>query len=86
LLLLFIFYTSYKNNKITIENYQNDTEFINFINNHIFYNEKDEIIDHKIFEIDEQYQSYQYIEPNDIVLELGGRYGTVSTVITPFLR
>ena len=25
--------------------------------------------------------AYDYIEPDDIVLELGGRYGTVSNVI-----
>ena len=28
-----------------------------------------------------QQEAFKYIEPNDIVLELGGRYGTVSSVI-----
>jgi hypothetical protein len=40
----------------------------------------------KIFdEVNEQYSAYKYIEKNDIVLELGGRYGVVSGVINSIL-
>ncbi len=46
-----------------------------------YYDENNIIIDHKNIERDEQQIAYDYIEPNDIVLELGGRFGTVSNVI-----
>ena len=51
------------------------------IDNYKYYNEKNELINHKELERDEQEQAYKYIESNDVVLELGGRYGTVSAVI-----
>ena len=38
-------------------------------------------INNKKFEREEQYMSYDYISPDMTVLELGGRYGTVSCVI-----
>ena len=38
-------------------------------------------INNKKFEREEQYMSYDYISPEMTVLELGGRYGTVSCVI-----
>jgi hypothetical protein len=46
-----------------------------------YYDENGNLINHKINEREEQEQAFKYIEPNDIVLELGGRYGTVSGVI-----
>uniref|UniRef100_A0A6C0JIK4 Methyltransferase FkbM domain-containing protein n=1 Tax=viral metagenome TaxID=1070528 RepID=A0A6C0JIK4_9ZZZZ len=46
-----------------------------------YYDENNNIIDHKNIERDEQEMAYEYIEPDDVVLELGGRYGTVSNVI-----
>jgi FkbM family methyltransferase len=58
-----------------------ETFIIEDIDNYKYYNEKNELINHKELERDEQEQAYKYIEPNDIVLELGGRYGTVSAVI-----
>ncbi len=83
ILLLILFYISYKNKSIYIEKYENNNynEFLEFISKHTFYDEDDQLIDHKNYEIDEQYQVYQFIESKDIVLELGGRYGSVSTVI-----
>jgi FkbM family methyltransferase len=51
------------------------------IDNYKYYNEKNELINHKELERDEQEQAFKYIEPTDVVLELGGRYGTVSAVI-----
>ena len=47
----------------------------------IYYDENNNIIDHKIAEREEQEQAYKYIDRHDVVLELGGRYGTVSNVI-----
>jgi FkbM family methyltransferase len=44
-------------------------------------NEHDEIIDISQIEINEQNQAKKYIEENDIVLELGARYGSVSCTI-----
>lgn len=42
-------------------------------------------VDHKNAERDEQLVARQYIEPSDSVLELGGRFGTVSAVINNML-
>ena len=47
-----------------------------------FYNEKNELINHNILEKDEQELTRKYIKENDIVLELGARYGTVSCTIS----
>jgi FkbM family methyltransferase len=85
-LVIYIIYIAYKKNKITIENYKNDNDFIEFIKNHTFFNEKDEKIDHQNNEIDEQYQAYKFIKPEDVVLELGGRYGSVSVVINKLVN
>ena len=46
-----------------------------------YYDENNKIIDHFKNERIEQYISNDYITPNMCVLELGGRYGTVSCVI-----
>ena len=46
-----------------------------------FYDENDNIIDIKNIERTEQDLANKYIERNDIVLELGARYGTVSVII-----
>ena len=51
------------------------------VDNNVYYDEHNNVISHKTEERDEQEMAYKYIEPNDIVLELGGRYGTVSNVI-----
>ena len=56
------------------------------IDNYKYYNEKGELINHKQEERDEQEQAYKFIEADDIVLELGGRYGTVSGVINSKLN
>lgn len=62
--------------------YNNNNGFIpQELDNLKYYDENNNIIYHKIFEREEQYMAYEYIEPNDVVLELGGRYGTVSNVI-----
>ena len=47
----------------------------------VFKDEKDNIISHKSVEREEQINMYEYIEKGDKVLELGGRYGTVSAII-----
>lgn len=50
------------------------------------YNENYLIINTDHFEVEEQNQAREYIDENDIVLELGGRYGTVSTIINNLLN
>lgn len=47
----------------------------------IFYNEHNNIINIDVIEKPEQDLAKKYILPNDTVLELGARYGTVSCVI-----
>jgi FkbM family methyltransferase len=54
--------------------------------NLIFYNENDEIINHTIFEADEQKLADKYIKNHHVVLELGARYGTVSYNINKNVR
>lgn len=66
------------------ENYRDS--FKNTVKSHVFYNEKNQLIDHLVEEITEQEQCHKYIEPVDIVLELGGRYGSVSVVINKIVN
>jgi hypothetical protein len=56
------------------------------IDNNKYYDENGILIVHKTTEREEQEQAFKYIEPTDIVLELGGRYGTVSGVINYKLK
>lgn len=56
------------------------------VDNNKYYDENGNLINHKQKERVEQEQAFKYIEPNDIVLELGGRYGTVSGVINYKLK
>ena len=56
------------------------------LDNNKYYDENSNLINHKTNEREEQEQVFKYIEPNDIVLELGGRYGTVSAVINYKLK
>lgn len=51
-----------------------------------FYNEKNILIDHMKIERNEQLLVDRYILENDIVLELGARYGTVSCTINKKLN
>ncbi len=48
----------------------------------IFYDENNNLININNFEKAEQDLSNKYILPHDVVLELGGRYGTVSCIIS----
>jgi FkbM family methyltransferase len=52
-----------------------------YYNSDTFYDENDNIIDHKSIENTEQQLANLYILNDDIVLELGARYGTVSCAI-----
>lgn len=47
----------------------------------VFNDEKGHIVPHKSVEREEQIHIYEYIEKDDKVLELGGRYGTVSAIL-----
>lgn len=51
-----------------------------------FYDENGKIIDHLKLEKKEQILCFYFIQPDDIVLELGARYGTVSCVINSKLK
>lgn len=51
-----------------------------------FYDEKQGKIDNKRVEATEQQLVKEYIEPDDVVLELGARYGTVSCAINKNLN
>lgn len=69
------------------------TDNINIYNKivNIFYNMKifdmnDNIVDTEILEKPEQELAYKYIEENDVVLELGARYGSVSCIINSNLK
>lgn len=56
------------------------------MDNLLFYDENNNIINHKKMEIDEQMLVQKYISPDDNVLELGARYGTVSCTINKILN
>ena len=58
----------------------------NVIDSFIYYDEKNNKINHKHDEYIEQLQAQKYIEPNSVVLELGARYGTVSCTINSKLN
>ncbi len=51
-----------------------------------FYNENNEIINHLLLESEEQRLANKYVKSDDIVLELGARYGTVSYAINSKLE
>ena len=51
-----------------------------------FYDENNKIIDHLNLERPEQLIVLKYIKPDDVVLELGARYGTVSCTINKILN
>ena len=66
---------------IIICNSKCETFITQNLDNNKYYNEKGQLINHKIEERTEQEQAFKYIYPDDVVLELGGRYGTVSSII-----
>jgi len=51
-----------------------------------YIDENNKKIDHLKNERVEQYRAYDYIDPDSVVLELGGRYGTVSAIINTKLE
>ena len=52
----------------------------------IIYNERGQLIDTKKMERPEQNIARKFIQPDDVVLELGARYGSVSVVINSILK
>ena len=52
---------------------------------YIFLNEKGQRIPHQELETVEQMLVQEYIEADDVVLELGARYGTVSVTLNKLL-
>jgi FkbM family methyltransferase len=55
-------------------------------NDLIIFNELNYLVPHNEYERDEQLLVSKYINPNDIVLELGARYGSVSCIINKILN
>jgi FkbM family methyltransferase len=100
ILIIYFFYNlnfspEKKEYKCTIEDFEDALpeqpssiieDFHQYISKYKFHDENDNLIDHYANELDEQYLAYKYIEPNDIVLELGARYGTVSVVINSLIN
>jgi FkbM family methyltransferase len=95
LLLLILFYqygpmSSFSENmsdqEKNLEDYIQDEDFMHTLQSYTFYDEADQIIDPLKDELHEQYQAYKYIQPEDVVLELGGRYGTVSVMINKIVK
>lgn len=52
----------------------------------IFLDQYDKLINNNLLEVDEQKLVNTFIQPDDVVLELGARYGTVSCVINSKLN
>ena len=52
----------------------------------VFYNEENHKIPHLEYERDEQLLVSQYVSENDVVLELGARYGSVSCIINKIIK
>ena len=61
-------------------------KIIDQVSNMIIYDMNDNIVDTEILEKPEQELANKYIEENDIVLELGARYGSVSCIINSKLN
>jgi FkbM family methyltransferase len=59
--------------------------FVN-LNDFVYHDENNNKVDHLLSEIDEQKMANDYVEPSDIVLELGARYGTVSVVVSKIVE
>jgi len=85
----------YYNNKSWLQSYYQDNVLENFdspiINNidHtqlIFVDENNKKINHLELEYAEQTLAMKYIKEDDVVLELGARYGTVSCIINKILN
>ena len=83
-IILYFLYKEYIKKKKAYETFENvvDDRFANLI----YYDEKNTIIDSENIEKDEQDIAKQYIDPDNVVLELGARYGTVSCVINKILN
>lgn len=66
----------------TKSSFGNNENFNDIIKTFKYYDENNNLIDHLKLEIDEQKDAFKYINEEDIVLELGGRYGSVSVIVT----
>lgn len=64
------------------------SELLNKLNefNFKYIDENNNHINHIVSETDEQLIALKYIRPDDVVLELGARYGTVSCIVNKLLN
>ena len=83
-IILFFLHKEYIKKIKTYETFEdtNDDRFADLI----YYDENNNIIDSENLEKDEQDIAKKYIDPDNVVLELGARYGTVSCVINRILN
>jgi FkbM family methyltransferase len=75
--------SGYVNYNFNFEKLTRDNEIENllYFQDMKIFNEKDEQINHFKLEIDEQMIVPRYVKPDDVVLEFGARYGSVSCMI-----
>ena len=77
------------NYKGDLNKYINSMRFINHNGKSkdlVYYSERGTLINHKVIESTEQRLSQKHIKPEDIVLELGARYGTVSCLVNRIIN
>lgn len=73
---IFILYTTIQLSHFTIVD----------VHQMLYYDEENNKIDHITTEDNEQKLALKYIKPDDVVLELGARYGTVTCIISKLLN
>ena len=72
----------YINNFAVNSEEDNGRDINNILSKFVYYDENNNKINNLEVEFEEQVDAFKYINEDDIVLELGGRYGTVSTAIS----
>jgi GR25 family glycosyltransferase involved in LPS biosynthesis len=82
ILILFLFLLIvFINNRDTFSNSLDKEEILNKLNKFVYYNQDNKKITPSKNEIDEQRDIIKYIEQDDIVLQLGGKYSSISNTI-----
>ncbi len=80
ILVLVLFYFLYRKESFQSDNSERVRLTLNELDAIPYIDENGNIIDHMVFERDEQIMADTHITPDSKILELGGRYGTVSCI------